>query len=193
MMNESNVVIDNSSIVDHKMISPLGSLAVGKECVINGELVCTTGSIVIGNYVVINQNTRIFSADKIIIKDNVMISWGCNIVDSNMHSMHSADRLRDTQTAREAIRTNTMGQNIDYSNIISKPIVIKENAWIGFNAIIMKGVTIGRSSIVWGGGRKRSHERCSRLCSCCWKSCKDYKIYRLTILRLSVSYVGRFY
>lgn len=151
MMNESNVVIDNSSIVDHKMISPLGSLAVGKECVINGELVCTTGSIVIGNYVVINQNTRIFSADKIIIKDNVMISWGCNIVDSNMHSMHSADRLRDTQTAREAIRTNTMGQNIDYSNIISKPIVIKENAWIGFNAIIMKGVTIGRSSIVGAG------------------------------------------
>ena len=150
-MNRPNIIIDDSSIVDHKMISPSGKLMVGKECVINGELVCAAGSIVIGDYVVINQNTRIFSADKIIIEDNVLISWGCNIVDSNMHSLHSADRSKDTQTAREAIRTNTMGQNVDYSNIISKPIVIKENAWIGFNSIIMKGVTIGKGAIVGAG------------------------------------------
>lgn len=150
-MSESNIIIDNSSIVDHKMISPLGKLSVGKQCVINGELVCMAGSIDIGNYVVINQNTRIISACKIIIEDNVMISWGCNIIDSNMHSMHSADRLRDTQTAREAFRTHTIGQNVDYSNIVSKPIIIKENAWIGINAIIMKGITIGRGAIVGAG------------------------------------------
>jgi acetyltransferase-like isoleucine patch superfamily enzyme len=150
-MSESNIIIDNSSIVDHKMISPLGKLSVGKQCVINGELVCMAGSIDIGNYVVINQNTRIISACKIIIEDNVMISWGCNIIDSNMHSMHSADRLRDTQTAREAFCTHTLGQNVDYSNIVSKPIIIKENAWIGFNAIIMKGITIGRGAIVGAG------------------------------------------
>lgn len=151
IMNEPNIVIDDSSIVDHKMVSPLGKLVVGKECVINGELVCVSGSIVIGNYVVINQNTRVFSAAEIIIEDNVMISWGCNIVDSNMHSLHSADRLRDTQTAREALRANTLGQNVDYSNIISKPVIIKEGAWIGFNAIIMKGVTIGKGAIIGAG------------------------------------------
>lgn len=151
MMSESNIVIDDSSIVDHKMISPLGKLSVGKECVINGELACTTGRIEIGNYVVINQNTRIFSACKIVIEDHVLISWGCNIADSNMHSMHSADRLRDTQTAREAIRTNTIGQNVDYSNVVSEPIIIKENAWIGLNAIILKGVTIGRGAVVGAG------------------------------------------
>lgn len=150
-MNEDNILIEKSSIVDNKMISPLGKLVVGKECVINGELVATLGSILIGNYVVINQNTKLFSANKIIIEDNVMISWGCNIVDSNMHSLHSANRLKDTQTAREAIRTNTIGQNVDYSDIISKPIVIKESAWIGFNAIIMKGVTIGKGAIIGAG------------------------------------------
>ncbi|MGN0578165.1 MAG: acyltransferase [Ruminiclostridium sp.] len=150
-MNENNILIDESSIVDHKMVSPTGKLVVGKECVINGELVAASGSILIGNYVVINQNTRVFSADKIIIEDNVMISWGCNIVDSNMHSLHSADRLTDTQTAGEAIRTNTIGQNVDYSKVVSKPIVIKESAWIGFNAIIMKGVTIGKGAVVGAG------------------------------------------
>ena len=150
-MNQTNIVIDESSIVDHTMIAPLGKLSVGKECVINGELVATSGNITIGNYVVINQGTRIFSADKIIIEDNVMISWNCNIVDSNMHSLHSADRLKDTQTAREAIRTNTIGQNVDSTNIVSKPVTIKEGAWIGFNAIIMKGVTIGKGAVVGAG------------------------------------------
>lgn len=150
-MNPNNIMIDDSSIVDNKIISPVGKLAVGKECVINGELVATTGSITIGNYVIINQGTRIFSADNIVIEDNVMISWNCNIVDSNMHSLHSADRLKDTHTAREAIRTNTIGQNVDNSNIVSRPVVIKEGAWIGFNAIIMKGVTIGKGAVIGAG------------------------------------------
>ncbi|MGN1381309.1 MAG: acyltransferase [Eubacterium sp.] len=150
-MIQNNILIDESSIVDHKMISPAGKLVVGKECVINGEIVAATGSITIGNNVVINQGTRIFSAKEIIIEDNVLISWGCNIVDSNMHSLHSADRIKDTQTARNAIRTNTIGQNVDYSNIISKPVVIKEGAWIGFNAIILKGVTVGKGAIVGAG------------------------------------------
>jgi len=150
-MEEANIQIDESSIVDQKMVGPMGKLVVGKECVINGELVAASGSIQIGNYVIINQNTRIFSAAEIIIEDDVMISWGCNIVDSNMHSVHSADRLNDTRTAREAIRTHTMGQNVDYSKIVSKPIVIKEGAWIGFNAIILKGVTIGKGAIVGAG------------------------------------------
>lgn len=150
-MNQNNIIIDESSIVDNKMIAPDGKLVVGKECVINGELVATSGNITIGNYVVINQGTRLFSANEIIIEDNVMISWNCNIVDSNMHSLHSADRLKDTQSAREAIRTNTIGQNVDYTNIVSKPVIIKEGAWIGFNVIIMKGVTIGKGAVVGAG------------------------------------------
>lgn len=150
-MAEANIQIDESSIVDHKMVSPMGKLIVGKDCVINGELVAASGDIQIGDYVVINQGTRIFSAEKIVIEDNVMISWGCNIVDSNMHSLHSADRHKDTRTAREAIRTNTMGRNVDYSKIVSKPVIIREGAWIGFNAIIMKGVTVGKGAVVGAG------------------------------------------
>ena len=54
-MNNKNIVIDESSIVDHTMIAPMGKLSVGKECVINGELVATSGDITVGNYVFINQ------------------------------------------------------------------------------------------------------------------------------------------
>lgn len=150
-MAQNNIVIDKSSIVDHKMVAPDGKLTVGKECVINGELIAASGTITIGDYVVINRGTRIFSACEIIIENNVLISWDCNIIDSNMHSLHSADRLKDTQSAAKAIRTNTIGQNVDYTNIVSKPVVIREGAWIGFNATIMKGVTIGKGAVVGAG------------------------------------------
>lgn len=34
---------------------------------------------------------------------------------------------------------------------ITSPIIIKDHAWISFNAIILKGVTIGKSAIVTAG------------------------------------------
>jgi acetyltransferase-like isoleucine patch superfamily enzyme len=33
----------------------------------------------------------------------------------------------------------------------SKPVVIKDNVWLGVNCIILKGVTIGENSIVSNG------------------------------------------
>lgn len=150
-----NIRIDDSSIVDHAMAAPDGTeriqIQVGKDCVINGELISIGGKITIGDCVIINANTKVFSNQEVTIEDHVMISWGCNITDSNMHSLHSADRRKDTETAAEAIRTNTIGQNVDRSHIIMKPVLIKEGAWIGFNAIIMKGVTIGRGAVVGAG------------------------------------------
>lgn len=169
-----NIRIDSSSIVDHAMVAPDGTgksqILVGKNCVINGELISIGGKITIGNNVIINENTKVFSNQEITIEDHVMISWGCNIIDSNMHSLHSADRLKDTTTAAEAIRTNTIGQNVDRSNVITKPVLIRESAWIGINAIIMKGVTIGKGAVVGAGsvvtkdvpdscGRKRESDK----------------------------------
>jgi acetyltransferase-like isoleucine patch superfamily enzyme len=44
-----------------------------------------------------------------------------------------------------------MGQNLDKSIINTSPIIIKDKAWIGFNSIVMKGVTIGEGAIVAAG------------------------------------------
>jgi acetyltransferase-like isoleucine patch superfamily enzyme len=35
---------------------------------------------------------------------------------------------------------------------VSAPIILKENAWLGVRAIVLKGVTIGRNSVVGAGG-----------------------------------------
>jgi galactoside O-acetyltransferase len=39
----------------------------------------------------------------------------------------------------------------DWSNVVCRPVIIQDKAWIGFNVIILKGVTIGTGAIVGAG------------------------------------------
>lgn len=126
-------------------------LTVGEDCVIDGSILMLGGQLEIGDRVIVNEGTRLICASGITIGSDVLISWGCTIVDSNMHSLDSKERLKDTKSARKAIESHTMGKNVDYSSVKSSPIVIKDRAWIGFNSIIMKGVTIGEGAIIGAG------------------------------------------
>ena len=100
-----------------------------------GNANCTTlhtisgGHISIGNNVGIS-NTNISSCISVIIEDGVTIGGGGNIMDSDFHSMFPGDRKK-----------GDLG-------IISKPVRICKNAFIGSNVTILKGTTIGESSII---------------------------------------------
>lgn len=126
-------------------------LTIGEDSVINGIINLENSEMKIGDRVLINDGTTFYCTTGITIGNDVMISWGSTIVDSNMHSIVSSDRLRELKTAREEIENHTMGQNVDRSTIKSAPVVIKDKAWIGFNCIIMKGVTIGEGAVVGAG------------------------------------------
>ena len=154
---KNNMKIGNHSIIKDVMINVKPDnkdilLTIGEDCVIDGNIMVLHGRMNIGDRVVINEGTHLVCADYIEIGNDVMISWGCNIVDSNMHSLHSADRLEDTKNARIEVENHTIGRHLDYSKIKSAPVIIKDRAWIGFNAIILKGVTIGKCAIVGAGG-----------------------------------------
>ncbi|MGN0706903.1 MAG: acyltransferase [Faecalibacterium sp.] len=156
MKLHKNWVQGERSIVRNVMVSAPPEddrirLTIGDDCVLDGSLAVLHGQMEIGDRVVINEGTRLICSDHIAVGNDVMISWGCMIVDSNMHSLHSADRLEDTRNARGEIESHTMGQHIDRSRIQSAPVVIKDKAWIGFNAIILKGVTIGEGAVVGAG------------------------------------------
>ena len=87
------------------------------------------GEISIGKYSLITPGVRIMSAEKIEIGDACMIAHGAYISDADWHGIY--DRAQPVGT--------------------TKPINIKDNVWIGDSAIVCKGVTIGKNSIIGAG------------------------------------------
>jgi len=126
-------------------------LDIGEECVINATINMGNCNIKIGDRVLINNGTTLYSVNEISIGNDVMISWGCTIIDNNSHSIVSSERLKDLKNARKEYEKGILGENSDWSCIENKPIVIKDKVWIGFNSIIMKGVTIGEGAVIAAG------------------------------------------
>ena len=82
-------------------------------------------------------------ASKITIGNNVLISSGVTITDHNSHSLIYSQRKDDV--------LDWKNNKKDWSNVVIKPVIISDKVWIGFNSIILKGVTIGEGAIVAAG------------------------------------------
>lgn len=79
-------------------------------------------------------------AEKISIGDDVLISWGCNIVDHDSHAISWIDRKNDVADWFEGKK--------DWNKVRTAKVQICDKAWLGFNVTVLKGVTIGEGSIV---------------------------------------------
>nr|WP_325058528.1 DapH/DapD/GlmU-related protein [Sphingomonas sp. EC-HK361] len=65
------------------------------------------------------------------------------VVDHNSHGIAWQDRAQDVLDWGRGAK--------DWSAVKIAPVRIDDKAWIGFNAIILKGVTIGEGAIVAAG------------------------------------------
>lgn len=122
----------------------MGGISIGNHVTINSSIdsnpvagestkLCTNchGKIKIGNRVGIS-NATIFSFDEIVIEDDVNIGAGAKIYDSDFHSINFKERKANV-------------------GVESKPVKICEGAFIGAEVIVLKGVTIGKHSVVGAG------------------------------------------
>ena len=91
------------------------------------------GKLTIGNGCAIS-NCAFTVANEIMIEDNVMIGAGCKLYDTDFHPINPNERINGWK-----------------QNICCKPIRIKEGAFIGANAIVLKGVTIGENAVIGAG------------------------------------------
>ncbi|MCC8138946.1 MAG: acyltransferase [Lachnospiraceae bacterium] len=91
------------------------------------------GSIAIGDYTGIS-NSCIVSYDSVTIGSHVLIGGSCKIYDTDFHSLKAEIRRDSPQ-----------------EDIKSKPVVIEDDVFVGAHTIILKGVTIGKGSIVGAG------------------------------------------
>ena len=126
------------------MLINSGSVTMGKNVIINSSkykniiggdtrtsiVVRKSGNLTIGNNVKIS-NSAIYCTDKISIGENVMIGGSTKIWDTDFHPLNPQER-----------NTNP---NEGFN---SRPIIIEDNVFIGGFSIILKGVTIGKNSII---------------------------------------------
>lgn len=82
----------------------------------------------IGKHVFINHSCSFLDLGGISIEDQVLIGPQVKLVTEN-HPLNPEER----------------------KSLITKPILIKKNGWIGAGAIILPGVTIGENSVVAAG------------------------------------------
>ncbi|MBU79552.1 MAG: acetyltransferase [Flavobacteriales bacterium] len=107
--------------------------------------------IQIGDNVYIGAS-NIYCSTNIVIGNNVLISWGVKIYDHNSHSLTPEDRIYDIRLAGKNIRKgHSLTLNKNWNNVAKEPIYIMDNVWIGMDATILKGVTIGENSIIAAG------------------------------------------
>ena len=103
-----------------------GRCTVGDFTLMNGALVMAEELIEIGSY--------------------CMISWNVGIADSDFHPIDPAERRRDALALAPYYK-----ERPPRPPIRTAPVRIGDNVWIGMNAVILKGVTIGENSVVAAG------------------------------------------
>lgn len=85
-------------------------------------------------------SSKLISAKRIIIGDDILISWGCTIVDHNSHSVSWSKRAND-------VLDWARGEK-DWTHVPRGTIHIQNKAWIGADVTILKNVTIGEGAVV---------------------------------------------
>lgn len=104
----------------------------GRSCFYFMSGVCEMPEIRLGNHVFVGNLCTFSAALKIVVGDHVLISTGVRIHDNDGHPLDAAKRRA--------------GERIGPDD--ARPVIIEDGTWIGANAVILKGVTIGRNAIV---------------------------------------------
>lgn len=126
-------------------------VTVGDHCLLGVSIYLETpaAKVTIGNRVYMG-NSSIIAKTSIILGDDIMVAWGVTFYDHDSHSLDYRNRDIDIkQTYFDYI--NEKGnylKNKNWDVVNSAPIKIEDHAWIGAEAMILKGVTVGEGAIV---------------------------------------------
>ena len=101
------------------------TIEIGDDSVLVGPVFMCAGSIQLGR--------------------RVILSYGVTIADSDFHPLDPAERRLD------AIANAPSGDRSRRPNIITQPVIIGDDVWVGIGAIILKGVTIGQGARIGAG------------------------------------------
>ncbi|HEY5345714.1 MAG TPA: DapH/DapD/GlmU-related protein [Verrucomicrobiae bacterium] len=99
------------------------------------------GRVTLGEYALVH-GARIICDSEIFIGDYALISWNVVLMDTYRVPLNAQERRREL----ELISTREL--RIASADVPAKPIRIERNVWIGFDACVLPGVTIGEGSVI---------------------------------------------
>lgn len=117
----------------HKSLTKImvkGKLHIGHDVKIgNGCIIVVEpyGDLSIGNDVEIGFYSRFFCQEKMVLGNQISVSWDCQIFDTDFHYMVDENRIVKKCT---------------------KPVIIGDNVWIGNRVTVSKGSVIDDNSII---------------------------------------------
>ena len=103
------------------------------------------GRCTVGNFTLMN-GALVMAEERIEIGSHCLISWNVGIADSDFHPLAPAQRIIDAHALAPFFKDRPPRPKLR-----TAPVIISDNVWIGMNAIILKGVTIGENSVVAAG------------------------------------------
>jgi acetyltransferase-like isoleucine patch superfamily enzyme len=103
------------------------------------------GNVTVGDFTLLN-GALVMCEKRIDIGSHCLISWNVGIADSDFHPLDPAQRLIDSHALAPFLKDRPPRPKLK-----TAPVIISDNVWIGMNAIILKGVTIGENSVVAAG------------------------------------------
>lgn len=97
-----------------------------------GIFIDKPNNVFIGNNVFVGRNVYLIANEKIIVGEFTTIGAGCKLITSNHNYKNSLTPIR-------------------LQSDICKPITLVGDIWLGYNVIILPGVTLGKGCIVGAG------------------------------------------
>ncbi len=124
---EPALVIGRACTLDgvHFAINPEGQVSIGEACAFYGSVLLCELEIRIGHH--------------------VYLGWNATLSDSDFHPTEVAERHEDV------LACSPLGDGLARRAYPSRPIVIGNDVYIGHNATVLKGVTIGDGAFIEPG------------------------------------------
>ncbi len=120
------------------------NIRIGAHCTVGAALVSRFGGVItVGENTYIGPDTSLQAKESIRVGKNVIIANNVLILDNNNHPTSPEARLEMSACADFLHDPLWSWKDAD-----SAPVVIEDNVWIGRDARVLKGVTVGKGSIV---------------------------------------------
>ena len=139
-------VLDSSFCFKHFFSTAPVGLRVGRDVTFwRTSLAAEEGAVIeVGDGCYL-ANASLVCTERLTIGARCLVAGGVTICDSDFHPVAPAARLADT------VAISPRGDRGHRPPIDVRPVVVGDDVWIGWNATVLKGVTIGDGAVVAAG------------------------------------------